>query len=210
MCTYVEVDIPPEKMPNGRKDYGHGYVGFDIHGHGYCGYPPYKDRISFCLVSMDTKYLSNQEKVKRFNRFVKEVEGIDLKNYDLKTQTVGYRPVGLRHGNIYLVGDAGGWGNIVGEGIFSAAKTGKMAAEDMCRVDIRKEYKEYMKWRKFWDKFADRIEESTKKPKKKSKTKFLCESFLPRLTKRKFLFSILYRRYWKKLFAPLPSDKDKK
>jgi flavin-dependent dehydrogenase len=201
LATYVEVPIPPAEMPNGRKDFGHMYISFDLHGLGYSGYAPYKDRISFCLVSMDTRYFSNLEKIKRFNRFVKEVEGINLENYELKAQTCCYRSVGLKHGNIYLVGDAGGWGTIACGEIYSAAKTGKMAAEDIGGIDISKEYKEYMKWRKFWEKLADKIEKGKKDPKKKSTTKFLCDSFLPRLTKRKFWFSIFYRRYWKKLFA---------
>jgi flavin-dependent dehydrogenase len=198
LATYVEVPISPAEMPNGRKDFGHMYISFNLHGLGYSGYVPYKDRISFCLVSMGTRYLSNAEKIKRFNRFVKEVEGIDLENYELKSQTCCYRSVGLKHGNIYLVGDAGGWGSIACGEIYSAAETGKMAAEDICGIDITKEYKEYMKWRKFWDKLADKIEKGKKDQKKKSTTKFLCDSFLPRLAKRKFWFSIFYRSYWKK------------
>jgi hypothetical protein len=77
-------------MPKGKKDFMRFYLSFDLHAHGYAGYTPYKDRISFCLVSMDTKYLSNLEKIKRFNRFVKEVEGIDIENYELKAQTCCY------------------------------------------------------------------------------------------------------------------------
>jgi flavin-dependent dehydrogenase len=108
------------------------------------------------------------------------------------------------------VGDAGGWGNIICGEIYSAAKTGKMAAEDICGIDISKEYKEYMTWRKFWDKLAFKIGKKRKNPKRKSKTKYIFDSLLPKLAKHKFLFSVFYRRYWKKLFAPLPSDKDKK
>jgi flavin-dependent dehydrogenase len=207
LATYTEVPISPDKMPNGRKDFGHFYASFDLHAHGYAGYTPYKDRVSFCLVSIDTKFFSNLEKVKRFNRFVSEVEGINPEDYELKAQTCCYKPVGLKHDNIYLVGDAGGWGTIVCGEIYSAAKTGKIAAEDLCGINISKEYKEYMKWRKFWDKISFKV--AKRKKKQKSKTKYLFDSLLPRLIKHKFLFSFFYRRYWKKLFAPLPSDKDK-
>jgi len=44
----------------------------------------------------------------------------------------------LKHDNIYLVGDAGGFGDIFCGLIYAAAKTGKMAAEDICGIDIKK------------------------------------------------------------------------
>jgi Dehydrogenases (flavoproteins) len=147
LATYVEVPISPEKMLNGRSDFIHGYMGFDFLGHGMSGYTPYKDRISFCLVSLDSEFLSTSEKIKRFNKFVKEVEGIDPGDYELRAQAVCYKPVGLKHNNnIYLVGDAGGWGDIGCGIIYSAAKTGKMAAEDICDIDIKEEFKEFTAW----------------------------------------------------------------
>jgi len=57
--------------------------------------------------------------MKRFKEFVKEVDIIDLEGYEFRAQAVCYKPVGLKHGNIYLVGDAGGWGELIG-GMFYA------------------------------------------------------------------------------------------
>ena len=215
LATYVEVPIPPEKMLNGRSDFAHAYIGFDFLGHGYSGYTPYKDRISFCLVSLDSEFLSTSEKIKRFNKFVKEVDGIDPGDYELRAQAVCYKPVGLKHGNIYLVGDAGGWGDIFCGLIYSAAKTGKMAAEDICNIDIKEEFKEFTAWNRknitagnviLW---YDAI---IPKGIKKRISRFIIDNVLPKLAKNDLImnlvFPVIYPKFLKIMFEPLPGDEE--
>jgi flavin-dependent dehydrogenase len=213
MATYVEAPIPPDKVPNGKSDFAHGYMAFDVVGHGWSGYTPYKDRISFCLVSCDSKFFSNNEKIERFNAFAKEVDGIDPGEYKLRAQAVCYKPVGLKHGNIYLVGDAGGWGDIGGGIIYSAAKTGKMAAEDICGIDIKGEFKDFNSWNRRWQLPGNIItlyDAIVPDGIKKRTSRFLIDVVLPALAKnnlvRNFLWPYAYKLFMKVMFDPLPGD----
>ncbi len=215
IATYVEAPIPPEKMPNGRKDFGHVYMAFDFLGHGYSGYTPYRDRISFCLVSLDSEFLSNNEKIKRFNKFVKEVDGIDPGDYELRAQAVCYKPVGLKHDNIYLVGDAGGWGDIACGLIYSAAKTGKMAAEDICGIDIKEEFKEFTAWNRRWIAISNVIlwyDAILPDFIKRRVSRFIIDTLLPKLAKSSLIMNFVWPWVCPKLlkiaFEPLPGDED--
>ena len=213
IATYVEVPIPPEKMPNGRSDFGHMYIGFNFLGHGFSGYTPYKNRISFCLISLDSEFLSTSEKIKRFNKFVKEVDGIDPGDYELRAQAVCYKPVGLKHGNIYLVGDAGGWGDIGCGLIYSAAKTGKMAAEDICNIYIKEEFKEFIAWNRKWITAGNVIlwyDAIIPEGIKKRISRFIIDSLLPKLAKNSLImnliFPVIYPKFLKIVLGPLPGD----
>jgi len=213
IATYVEAPIPPDKVPNGRSDFGHAYMAFDFLGHGYSGYTPYKDSISFCLVSMDSEFLSTSEKIKRFNKFVKEVDGIDPGEYEFRAQAVCYKPVGLKHGNIYLVGDAGGWGDIFCGLIYAAAKTGKMAAEDICGIDIREEYREFEAWNRKWIAVGNAIlwyDAIVPGGIKKRVSRFIIDNLLPKLAKNglimNLIFPFVYPKFLNIFLGPLPGD----
>jgi flavin-dependent dehydrogenase len=216
LATYVEVPIPPDKILRGRKDFAHLYIAFDFLGHGYSGCTPYRDRISFCLVSCDFEFFPLSEKIKRFNKFVKEVDGVDPGDYELKAQTVCYKPVGLKHGNIYLVGDAGGWGDIGCGLIYAAAKTGKLAAEDICGIDIKKEYREFEAWNRKTQWFANNVilwyDVLCPKKIKEKISRFVLDSLFPILVKNKliinFIFPFVYPKFMKIVFGPLPGDEE--
>jgi flavin-dependent dehydrogenase len=215
IATYVEAPIPPDEVPNGRKDFGHGYISFDVVGHGYSGYNPYKDRISFCLCSMDSEFFSTSEKIKRFNEFVKEVDGIDPGQYELRAQAVCYKPVGLKHGNIYLVGDAGGWGDIGCGIIYAAAKTGKMAAEDICGIGIKEEFREFTAWNRKYIAFGSAIlvyDAIVPDGIKKRVSRFIIDNLLSKLAKNSlimnFIWPLVYPKGLKILLGPLPGDEE--
>jgi len=215
VATEVEVPIPPDKIPNGRKDFAHAYMAFDVVGHGYSGYTPHGDRVMFCLVSCDSKFLSTQEKIKRFNEFAKEVDGIDPGDYELRAQAVCYKPVGLKHGNIYLVGDAGGWGDILCGLIYSAAKTGKMAAEDICGIDIKEEFGEFNAWNRKWITAGNAIltyDVIIPDGIKKRISRFIIDNMLPKLAKNRLImdliFPFIYPKVLKMMISPLPGDEE--
>lgn len=215
VATEVEVPIPPDKIPNGRKDFAHAYMAFDIVGHGYSGYTPHGDRVMFCLVSCDSNFLLTNEKIKRFNEFAKEVDGIDPGEYELRAQAVCYKPVGLKHGNIYLVGDAGGWGDIGCGIIYAAAKTGKMAAEDICGIDIKEEFREFNAWNRRWIAIGDAVlAYDTIVPDniKRRISRFVIDNILPKLAKNKFIMDIVWPFVYpiglKIMLGPLPGDEE--
>jgi len=215
VATEVEVPIPPDKIPNGRADFGHGYMAFDVVGHGYSGYTPHGDRVMFCLVSFDSNFLSTNEKIKRFNEFAKEMDGIDPGEYELRAQAVCYKPVGLKHGNIYLVGDAGGWGDIGCGIIYAAAKTGKMAAEDICGIDIKEEFMEFTAWNRKYITFGSAIlvyDAIVPDGIKKRISRFIIDALLPKLAKSglvmNFVWPFVYPKVLKILFGPLPGDEE--
>jgi flavin-dependent dehydrogenase len=213
VATEVEVPIPPDRIPNGSSDFGHAYMAFDVVGHGYSGYTPHGDRVMFCLVSFDSKFFSTSEKIKRFNEFAKEVDGIDPGQYELRAQAVCYKPVGLKHGNIYLVGDAGGWGDIGCGLIYAAAKTGKMAAEDICGIDIKGEYREFTAWNRKWILAGDAIlwyDVIVPDSIKRRISRFIIDSVLPKLAKNRLImdliFPFIYPKFLKIMLSPLPGD----
>jgi flavin-dependent dehydrogenase len=215
ISALIEVDIPPDKIPNGRADFGRLYISFDIHAHGASGFAPYKDRISFAFLSIDTEFLSNSEKIKNFNRFVKEVEGIDVKKYELKVQTAFYKPIGLKHGSVYLIGDAGGFSTFLAEGIYAAAKTGKLAAEDICGIDISRENKEFMKWKRRWDfpiNLINRYNRVLPKKIRKKISGFIIDILIPKLAKNGFFMSTIFPFAYPKVlrmgWGPLRGDKE--
>ena len=215
IATYVEVPIPPDKVPNGRKDFSHGYIAFDFLGHGLSGYTPYRDRISFCLISCDSEFFSNNEKIKRFNKFVKEVDGIDPGDYELRAQAACYKPVGLKHGNIYLVGDAGGWGDIFCGLIYAAAKTGKMAAEDICGIDIKEEFRDFNAWNRRWQFLSNVIlAYDIVMPQfvKKRISRFIIDVVIPSLLKNNLIMSTAWPSVYPRLldiaFGSLSRDEE--
>lgn len=215
VATYVEVPIPPDKVTNGRRDFSHGYIAFDVIGHGLSGYTPYKDRISFCLISCDSEFFSNNEKIKRFNEFVKEVDGIDPGQYELRAQAVCYKPVGLKHGNIYLVGDAGGWGDIFCGLIYAAAKTGKMAAEDICGIDIREEFRDFNAWNRKYQLAGNAIlayDAIVPTRIRERVSRFVIDAVLPKLAKNRLImdviFPFVYPKFLNVAFGPLPGDEE--
>jgi flavin-dependent dehydrogenase len=147
LATYTEVDVPSKEII-GYEDYGCWYFDFNICGNGYCGFTPYKDKVGYCLVSMNNDFFSTSQKVKNFYKFAKEVHGIDLSKYELKAATVCYKYVGLKHDNIYLTGDAGGFGSIMAGEIYLAAKSGELAAREILGEKIDKSFKDLMAFKK--------------------------------------------------------------
>jgi flavin-dependent dehydrogenase len=147
----IRVDIPPAEIKNGGKDKAHSYWSADVFGHGYFGYVPFKDHVEFGLFSFDNEFFTFAEKIKRVKRFVKETDEIDLEQYKTKAWKICYGYVGMKHDNIYLIGDAGGFGTINAGEIYVAAESGKLAAKDILGQSIKDEMDDLMEWRKGWN-----------------------------------------------------------
>jgi len=211
----IEVPISPSEIPNGGKDIAHVYLSFNHLGHGFSLYIPYTDIISFELLSIDSEFISNNEKMKRFKEFVKEVDIIDLEGYEFRAQAVCYKPVGLKHGNIYLVGDAGGWGELIGGMFYAAAKTGKIAAEDICGISIKEEFREFNAWNRryqFAGKSIQWYDAHIPTRIKKRLSRFIIDTVAPRLVKTRFIkdfvWPSVYPKVLKIMLSPLPGDEE--
>ena len=206
-CTHIEV--PYSDINDKRKTVGHSYFDFNMNGIGYSGYTPYENSVGFCQVFCNDKFFTKQEKIKRFNKYVKKIEGVDLNNYKFLAKNVNYMPIDIRQGNnIWICGDSGGNGDIGGGLIYTAAKSGEIAAHDVLGIDIKKEIRDY---KKKYDGMMYRIVD---KLNNKFIVKNLMENAIPKvLSNKAFLNKLLIKKVYNKLlnkviplFTPFPEN----
>jgi len=201
LCTNIEV--PYSDLEDKRKNAGHLYLNFGLNGVGYSGYTPKGDKVDFCQVFCNNKFLTKNNRISNFYRYVQEVEGVDLSNYEFLAKTVNYEPQKMRQSeNIWIIGDGAGFGDIAGGLIASCAKSGEIAAYEILGEDISKELQEYFSWYKVGDVVTELIERINSR----FLAKYLQESLIHFVMKNKFLWNTLVPMVLK-LISPLPEDK---
>ena len=202
LCTYIEV--PYSDLEDKRKTTGHLYLNFETNGVGYSGYVPYKETVSFCQVFCNDKFFTKQERIKRFNEYIKKVEGVDLENYEFLAKTVNYMPLEMRQkNNTWIIGDSGGFGDIAGGLISTCAKSGEIAAHDILGLNIKKEIADYFK------KYDGASKKAVGILNNKLITKKLMENYPTKVLTNKLIGTMLFNKILSKaasLFIPFPGD----
>jgi flavin-dependent dehydrogenase len=122
VCTSIRV--PKKELPDQRGHVGHCYL---VKKSYYCGYTPMNNDVDFCQVFFNPTEFETES---FFNR-VKKIEGIDLSDYKMLVKPVHYGGDIARtkvDRSVWFIGDANGFGDIVGGLIGTCAYSGKVAA----------------------------------------------------------------------------------
>lgn len=200
LCTNIEV--PCSDLEDKRRNAGHIYFNFSLNGVGFSGYTPKGDKVDFCQVFCNNKFHTKKDRISNFYRYIQEVEGVDLSNYEFLAKTVNYEPQKMRQSkNIWIIGDSAGFGDIVGGLIATCAKSGEIAAHEILGEDISKELQDYFNWYKLGDVVTGLIERINSR----FLAKYLQESLIHFVLKNKFLWNTLVPMIFKVL-TPLPED----
>jgi len=202
-CTHIEV--PYSDIPDKRKTVGHTYFDFNVNGVGYSGYTPYQNSVGFCEVFMNDKFFTKKERIERFYKYIKEVEGVDLNNYELLGKAVNYSLLDLYQGdNIWIAGDTAGFGDIAGGLIATCAKSGQIAAYGILGKNIDNEIRSY---HQKYTGISSRIANSFNN---KFIVKNLMESIIPKaISNKRFVPKRVYNKLLNKvasLFIPFEGD----
>ena len=202
-CTHIEV--PYSDMFDKRKTVGHTYFDFNMNGIGYSGYTPYENSVGFCQVFCNGKFFTKQEKIKRFNEYIKKTEGVDLNDYKFLAKTVNYSSVNIKQeDNIWITGDSAGFGDIAGGLISTCAKSGQIAAHGILGGDISSEIISYQQK---YTGMASRIVNSFNN---KFIVKNLMENIIPKaISNKRFVPKRVYNKLFNKassLFTPFEGD----
>ena len=194
-CTHIEV--PYTDLKDKRKTVGHLYFNFSFNGVGYAGYTPYENSVGFCQVFCNDKFFTKQEKIRKFNKYIKEVEGIDLNDYKFLAKTVNYVPIDMKQGdNIWIAGDSAGYGDIAGGLIATCAKSGEIVAHDILCMDTKNEIRDYKeKYNGMMHRMADKLNN-------KYITKKLMENIIPKgLSSENILIKSATRKIYNKILS---------
>ena len=203
LCTHIEV--PYSDIPDKRKTTGHLYLNFNVNGVGYSGYTPYKESIGFCQVMANDKFFTKRERMQRFNEYVKRIEGVDLKDYEILAKPVNYKPIDIYQGdNISVAGETAGYGDIAGGLIATCAKSGEIAAKGILGGNISNEIRTYhQKYKGKTSKFVNSFNN-------KFIVKNLMESIIPKaISNKRFVPKRVYNKLLNKvasLFIPFDGD----
>ena len=109
---------------------------------------PHRKYGYFGIWSYDDYFVPFKEEIKRFDELCEEKYGVRPSANPGGAHLISTRYEGRKFGNIYLVGDAGGFADYVyGEGIYFALKSGELTGRELSGMDVRKEWKEFM-WQK--------------------------------------------------------------
>jgi geranylgeranyl reductase len=109
---------------------------------------PHKTHGYFGIWSYDDYFVPFKEKVKRFDVLCEREYGVKPSSNPGGSHLIPARYEGHKFNNIYLIGDAGGFADLVyGEGIYFALKSGELVGKELSGVDVKKEWKEFM-WQK--------------------------------------------------------------
>jgi len=110
---------------------------------------PHRHYGAFGINIFESNIPPNSEKVSRFNKICKEKYGIIPSEYEGGAKLINSNYQGYRFGNIYLVGDAGGFASpLHAEGIFWAVRSGRLVAKEIIGENVKTEMKEFLRMHK--------------------------------------------------------------
>lgn len=93
---------------------------------------------------------------KIFNEYCKDRFGFEYLKGEGGFGLINSKYLGYKFDDIYLIGDAGGFAeSFYGEGIYWALKSGELVGKELSGLDIKKEWKEFLKQKKKHDKLIN-------------------------------------------------------
>ena len=109
---------------------------------------PHKTYGYFGIWSYDDYFVPFKEKMKNFDELCEKKYGVRPSDNPGGSHLISTRYDGHKFDNIYLVGDAGGFADLVyGEGIYFALKSGELVGKELSGLDVRREWRDFM-WQK--------------------------------------------------------------
>lgn len=129
----------------GKFERGDFFFDWKKYGSAVCYVIPHMNYGVFGVLWYDESYRTAEEKHKNFDLECEKRFGIKPTQHEGGCQLIGTDYEGYKFGNIYLIGDAGGFADHnYGEGIYFALKSGELIAKLICGKSIKKEIKIFL------------------------------------------------------------------
>jgi geranylgeranyl reductase len=133
----------------GKFERGDFFFDWKKYGSAVCYVIPHMNYGVFGVLWYDESYRTAEEKHKNFDLECEKRFGIKPTQHKGGYQLTGTDYEGYKFGNIYLIGDAGGFADHnYGEGIYFALKSGELIAKLICGEPIKKEIKNFLTQKK--------------------------------------------------------------